>query len=70
MIFRISNDVDFRFRADKNLIPQNLISTITARKMLRRGCQGYLTIVKDIKVDKEAVENVLVVYEFLDVFHQ
>ena len=42
-------------------MPQNYISAITARKMLRRGCYGYLAIVRDAKVDKGAVENMPVV---------
>ena len=36
--------------------------------MLRRGCQGYLAVVRDVKVYKGVVEKVLVVCEFLDVF--
>ena len=67
VIFRISNDVEFRFKGDKSLMPKNLISTITARKILRRGCQGYLVVVRDTKVDKGAVENVPVVCEFPDI---
>ena len=38
VIFRIPDENEFRFRGDKSFIPQNLISAITARKMLRRGC--------------------------------
>ena len=49
-------------------MPQNLISAITARKMLRRGCRGYLTVVRDVEADKGAVEKVPVVCEFSDVF--
>ena len=47
---------------------QNLISTITARKILRRGCQGYLAVVRDMEIDKGTVEKVLVVCEFHDIF--
>ena len=47
VIFKIPNDVEFRLRGDKSLMPQNLISIITARRMLRRGCQGYLSVVRD-----------------------
>ena len=39
VIFRIPDEKEFRFRGDKSLMPQNLISAITARKMLRRECQ-------------------------------
>ena len=49
-------------------MPQNLIFAITARKMLRRGCQGYLAVVRDVEADKGAVERVPVVCEFPDVF--
>ena len=38
VIFKISNDEEFQFKGKKSSMPQNLISTITARKMLRRGC--------------------------------
>ena len=49
-------------------MPQNIISAITARKMLRRGCRGYLAVVRDMKVETGAVKNVPVVCEFPDVF--
>ena len=49
-------------------MPQNLISAITARKMLRRGCQGYLVVVRNVEAEKGAVEKVPVVCEFPDVF--
>ena len=49
-------------------MPQNLISAIAAKKMLRRGCQRYLPVVRDVEADKRAVENVPVVCEFLDFF--
>ena len=68
VIFKILNDVEFRFRGDKSSMPQNLISAITNRKMLRRGCQGYLDVVRDTKVDKGVVKKVPVVCEFPDIF--
>ena len=49
-------------------MPQNLISAITARKMLRRGCQGYLAMVRDVLADKGSVDRVPVVCEFQDFF--
>ena len=68
VIFKIPNDVAFRFRGDRISMPKNFISKVTARKMLRRGCQGYLAVVRDTKADKGAVENVPIVCEFFDVF--
>ena len=38
VIFRILNVEEFKFVGDKSSAPQNLISAITARKMLRKGC--------------------------------
>ena len=49
-------------------MPQNLISPITARKMLRRGCRGYLAVVRNIEAKTRAVENVPVVCEFFYIF--
>ena len=49
-------------------MPQNLISTITARKMLSRGGKGYLAVVRDTKVDIGVVEKVSIVCEFLMFF--
>ena len=68
VIFRILNDEEFRFRGDKSSMPQTFISTITARKILRRGCQGCLAVVRDMEVDKGAVENMPVVREFSGCF--
>ena len=70
MIFRIPNDEEFRFRGDKSSMPQNLISAITARKILRRECQGYLAMVRDTKVDKGVVEKLPVVCEFSNIFSE
>ena len=49
-------------------MPQNLISEIIARKMLRRGCQGYLAVVRNVEADKGAVDRVPVVCEFPNIF--
>ena len=68
VIFRIPNDDEFHFRGDKASMPRNLISAITARKMLRRGCQGYLAVVRNVETDIGAVDRVPVVCEFPDVF--
>ena len=46
VIFRTPIEDEFRFRGDKSSIPQNYYSAITARKMLRRGCKGYLAVVR------------------------
>ena len=53
---------------DKSYAPQNLISAITARKMLRKGCQGYLALVRDTTAEKTSISDVPVACEFTDVF--
>ena len=68
MIFRISNDEEFKFVGDKSSAPQNLISAITARNMLRKGCQGYLELVRDTTAEKTFILDVPVACEFLDFF--
>ena len=68
VIFRISNDEEFKFMSDKSSAPHNLISAITARKMLKKGCQGYLALVRDITAEKTSISNVLVACEILDIF--
>ena len=52
VIFKIPNVEEFKFVGDKSFAPQNLISAITARKMLRKGCQGYLELVRDTTAEK------------------
>ena len=68
VIFKIPNNDEFRFRGDKSSIPPNLIYAITARKMFRRRCRGYLTVVRSVEAETGAVKNVPVVCEFPDIF--
>ena len=66
VIFRISNEKEFKFVSDKSSAPQNLISVITARKMLRKGCQGYLALVRDTTAKKTSISDIPVACEFPD----
>ena len=68
LIFRIANVEEFKFVDDKSSAPHNLISAITARKMLRKGCHGYLALVRDTTAEKTSISDVPVAYEFPDVF--
>ena len=51
---------------DTSSVPQNLISAITVKEMLRKGCQGYLTLVRDITAKKTSISDVPVACEFPD----
>ena len=68
MIFRIQNVEEFKFMGDKSFAPQNLISAITARKMQKKGCQGYLALVKDTTAEMTSISDVPMACEFPDVF--
>ena len=68
VIFRIPGDSEFGFRGEQIPAPSNLISAITARRMLRRGCQGYLALVRDTVADRGKVDDVPIACEFPDVF--
>ena len=68
MIFRISNDEEFKFVGDKSSAPQNLISAITVKEMLRSECQRYLTLVRDTTAEKTSYSDVPVACGILDVF--
>ena len=41
---------------------------MTARKMLRKGCQAYLAYVVNTKSEGPKIEDILIVCEFKDVF--
>ena len=58
LIFRILNVEEFKFVGDKSSAPQNLIFAITARKILRKGCQGYLALVRDTTAEKTSISDV------------
>ena len=56
------------FRGIKREITPSLINVMTASKMLRKGCQGYLTFVVDRRQEGTRLEDIPIVKEFLDVF--
>lgn len=66
--FSISGGSDFIFQGDRSDSPCNLISMIGARRMLRKGCQGFLALVRDVKLESVKLEKVSIVNEFIDVF--
>lgn len=45
-----------------------LIFALTAKKLLKKGCKGYLAHVVDTQVGDVRLEYVLIVRDFLDVF--
>ena len=57
------------FYGERRRAPSGLISAISARWLLQKGCKVYLAHVVDTRSDEVRLENVPVVREFLDVFH-
>ena len=56
------------FRGIRREIALSLINVMTASKMLRKGCQGYLAFVVDRRQEGTRLEDILIVKEFPDVF--
>ncbi|XP_059654992.1 uncharacterized protein LOC132301782 [Cornus florida] len=67
-VFQIPGEPEFRFTGERNIIPNCLISIIQTRKLLKKGCQGYLAYVVDTENKEVTLEHVLVVRKFTDVF--
>ena len=56
------------FRGIRREIAPSLINAMTASKMLRKGCQGYLAFVVDRRQVGTRLEDIPIVKEFPDVF--
>ena len=66
--FDFPGEPSFSIQGDRSNAPTNLISIISARRLLRQGCIGYLAVVKDSQAKIGDVTQVSVVKEFVDVF--
>ena len=56
------------FRGIRKEIALSLINAMTASKMLRKGCQGYLAFVVDRRQEGTRLEDIPIIKEFPDVF--
>ena len=56
------------FRGIRREIAPSIINSMTASKMLRKGCQGYLAFVVDRRQEGTQLEDIPIVKEFPDVF--
>ena len=56
------------FYGERRRAPSGLISAISARCLLQKGCKGYLAHVVDTRSSEVRFEDVPVVRDFLDVF--
>ena len=53
---------------DKSMAPYNLITILGAKRLLKKGSQRYLAVVKDVKSLDATLIEVPIVNEFIDVF--
>ena len=60
--------LEVKFRGLRRELSSNMISTMAAQRMLRKGCQGYLAYVVEIGKEGTMVDEIPVVREFPDVF--
>ena len=56
------------FYGERRRVPSGLISVISARCLLQKGCKGYLAHVVDTRSSEVRLEDVPIVRDFLDVF--
>ncbi|XP_043811986.1 uncharacterized protein LOC122723547, partial [Manihot esculenta] len=56
------------FRGDRRGTPRGLISALQARRMLRKGCQGFLAYVRELDSQVREPSSVPVVRDFPDLF--
>ena len=61
-------NLEVKFRGLRRELSSCMISAMTAQKMLRKGCQGYLAYVVEIGKEGTTLDEIPVVREFPDVF--
>ncbi|XP_073219602.1 uncharacterized protein [Cicer arietinum] len=66
--FEIPEKSVFSFQGERCWVPHNQISALATNKLMRRGCQVYLTVVRDTQVAEEKLEKISIACEFPDVF--
>ena len=59
---------NFVFQGDHNGSPNTLISAIAAKRLLKKGCQGYLAHVRDARIPSTDLGDIPVVRDYSDVF--
>ena len=66
--FHRPRKLEVKFRGMRRELYSNMISTMAAQRMLRKGCQGYLAYVVETEKEGTLVDEIPVVREFPDVF--
>ena len=66
--FHRPGKLEAKFRGIRRELSSNIISTMAAQRMLRKGCQGYLAYVVETEKEGTLVDEIPVVREFPYVF--
>ncbi|BBH07014.1 transposable element gene [Prunus dulcis] len=68
VVLRSPGHPEVTFYGERRVLPSCLISAMTAKKLLRKGCSGYLAHVVDTRKQELKLEDIPVVRDFPDVF--
>ena len=68
LTLRMSNEDEVTFIGERSNHLSNVISATTARKMVRKGCEAYLTYVIDTVKARPSVSNIPTVSDFPNMF--
>ncbi|KAI5318427.1 hypothetical protein L3X38_038135 [Prunus dulcis] len=68
VVLRSPGRPEVTFYGERRVLPSCLISAMTAKKLLRKGCSGYLAHVVDTRKHELKLEDIPVVRDFPDVF--
>ena len=68
VVLRCSDQTEVIVQGIGSSVMSNVISTMQARKFMRKGCETFLAVILDFKRGQVDVEKIPVVREFPDVF--
>ena len=68
VVLRCSDQTEVIVQGIGSSVMSHVISTMQARRIMKKGCETFLALILDSKRGQVDVEKILVVREFLDVF--
>ena len=70
VVLRCSNQTEVIVQGIGSSVMSNVISTMQAKRIMRKGCETFLVVILDSKRGQVDVEKIPVVREFPDVFRE
>ena len=68
VIFQVPGEIKFYFVGSGAYTSPQVISALQARRMMKKGCKGYLATMTDTQQGELKLEDIPIVREFPDVF--